>query len=389
VACIAGGLQDPLISDWYWTAHEMFDLLSFDDFMKEFRVKWLPNDWEQDICCRVLGMKQARPFWEWAMKMRSLNMLLCGMATHLDDTSLLNQLEANLKPSLSRACNNERVSEETLDKWLDKVKILDEKKHREHQQQWVDAEEASHSHLKRNTTSAGLSDSSRRYNTFCSMATTEKGNGGGKPKHFDATKALPKLTDAERTLLFDNEGCLKCHRFLVNHCSANCPNDFPPTLTYKTLTAEDINAARRKTGKAIASVVDISHRSGSLLIAAIMPPTNDNTILEGDSADLLKDSDDSVSPHSVPFSFPHYHWKCAVNNVNSLDRFEVDALIDNGSHTVLIHDDLTERLGLRRRKLLDPMNVSLALLNSGNHVVTTLTDWVKLKLYDRNNLWCS
>jgi hypothetical protein len=35
------------------------------------------------------------------------------------------------------------------------------------------------------------------------------------------------------------------------------------------------------------------------------------------------------------------------------------------------------------------MNVSLALSNSGNRVVTTLTDWVKLKLYDRNNLWCS
>jgi len=40
VACIAGGLQDPLISDWYWTAHKTFDVLSFDDFMKEFRLKW-------------------------------------------------------------------------------------------------------------------------------------------------------------------------------------------------------------------------------------------------------------------------------------------------------------------------------------------------------------
>jgi hypothetical protein len=348
VAHIAGGLQDPLISDWYWTAHEMFDLLLFDDFMKEFRVKWLPNDWEQDICRRVLGTKQAGPFWEWAVKMRSLNTLLHSTATHLDDVSLLNQLEANLEPSLSCACDDERVSKETLDKWLDKVKILDEKKRRERQQQQADAEEAAHSHLKRNTTSAGLSDSSRHYNTFHGTVTTEKGNGGGKPKHFDSTKALPKLTDAERTLLFDNEDCLKCHRFLVNHRSANCPNDFPPTLTYKTLTAEDVNAACRKTGKTIASVADISCGSGSLPIAAIMPPTNDNAILEGDSADLSKDSDDSVSPHSIPFSFLHYCWKCAVDNVNSLDRFKVDALIDNGLHTVLICDNLTERLGLRR-----------------------------------------
>ena len=389
VTCIAGGLQDPLISDWYWTAHETFDVLSFDDFMKEFRLKWLPNDWEQDIQRRVLGTKQASLFWEWAVKIRSLNTLLRGMPTHLDDASLLNQLEANLEPSLSCACDDERVNEDTLDKWLDKVKILDEKKRRECQQQRADAEEAACSHLKHNMTSAGLAEPSRRYNTFCGNMMTERGNNGGKPKHFNATKMLPKLTDAERMLLFNNEGCLKCCRFLVNHRSANCPNDFPPALNYKTLTAEDVNAARRKTSKTITIVADTSRGSGSLPITAIMPPTNDSAILEGDSADLSKDSDDSVSHHSVPFSFPHYRWRCTVDSVNSLDRLEVDALIDNGSHTVLIHDNLTERLGLRRRKLIDPMNVSLVLSDSDNRVVTTLTDWVKLRLFDRNNLWSS
>jgi hypothetical protein len=39
MAHIAGGLQDPLISNWYWTAHETFNILSFNDFMKEFRLK--------------------------------------------------------------------------------------------------------------------------------------------------------------------------------------------------------------------------------------------------------------------------------------------------------------------------------------------------------------
>jgi len=61
---------------------------------------------------------------------------------------------------------------------------------------------------------------------------------------------------------------------------------------------------------------------------------------------------------------------------------EVNVLIDNGSHTVLICDNLTEHLGLRQQKLIDPMNVSLALSDSDNRVVTTLMDWVKLKLFD-------
>jgi len=35
IARVAGGLQDPLIADWYWTSQATFDVMSFDDFMKE------------------------------------------------------------------------------------------------------------------------------------------------------------------------------------------------------------------------------------------------------------------------------------------------------------------------------------------------------------------
>ena len=388
VARIAGGLQDLLLADWYWTGQETFNALSFDDFMKEFHNKWLPNNWEQDIRRKVLGTKQSGVFWEWAVKMQSLNTLLRGTTTHLDDATLLNQLKANLEPWLSRACDDKRIKEDTLDKWLDKVKIVDEKKHREQQQQQVDAEEAARAHLKCNTTSAGLSELSRCYNTFHGGPTNNKTSGSSR-KPFDATKSLPKLTDTEWTLLFDNEGCLKCHCFFVTHHSANCLNEFPSGMGYKALMAEDIKSAHRKTSNPVASVAESSRRSGILPIAAIMPPTNDNAILEGDSSDLLKDSDDSVSGHSVPFSIPHYRWKCVVDGVDSLDRLEIEVLIDNGSHTVLIHDDLVDRLKLRRRKLHKPMNILLALSDSENHIVTTLSEWVKLKLFDRNNLWSS
>jgi len=170
--------HDPLISDWYWTGQVTFDALSFEDFMKEVRNQWLANDWEQDVCRKVLGMKQSGSFWEWAMKMRSWNTLLWGTSAHLDDAGLLNQLEANLEPWLSRACDDERIKEADLDKWLDKVKIVDEKKHRERQQQRADVEEAACSHLKQNMTSAGLSEPSRRYNTFQGPASDRSSTKG-------------------------------------------------------------------------------------------------------------------------------------------------------------------------------------------------------------------
>ncbi|KAH6901228.1 hypothetical protein BKA70DRAFT_1436266 [Coprinopsis sp. MPI-PUGE-AT-0042] len=37
---------------------------------------------------------------------------------------------------------------------------------------------------------------------------------------------LPALTDAEKRLLFDNDGCFKCRRPFVGHQTAACPNNF-------------------------------------------------------------------------------------------------------------------------------------------------------------------
>jgi hypothetical protein len=79
----------------------------------------------------------------------------------------------------------------------------------------------------------------------------------------------------------------------------------------------------------------------------IMPLINDSAVLEGDSSNLSKDSDDSVSTHSVLLSVPHYRWRCVIDDRNSIDRTHIEALIDNGSHTVLIQDELVNRLGLR------------------------------------------
>jgi hypothetical protein len=54
----------------------------------------------------------------------------------------------------------------------------------------------------------------------------------------------------------------------------------------------------------------------------------------------------------------------------------VTALIDNGSHSVLIDDGLVRRLGLRRRKLPAPQRVRLAM---GEEEIV-FSEWVKLRL---------
>ena len=119
---------------------------------------------------------------------------------------------------------------------------------------------------------------------------------------------LPRLTDVERSLLFDNKGCLKCRHFFVKHCAADCPNNFLSAVGYKVLTNEDVNATRHKQTNVVATVAEYSQGLGNLPVATIMPPTNDHAILKGDSSDLSVDSNDSVSDHSVPLSILHYCW---------------------------------------------------------------------------------
>ena len=201
----------------------------------------------------MLGTKQTGAFWEWAVKMRSWNTLLWGTSAHLNNARLLNQLKANLEPWLSHTCDNERIKEADLDKWLDKVKIIDKKKCREWQQQWADVEEAACSHLKWNMTSASLSEPSCHYNTFRGPA-----NDRSSTKGKENVNKLPRLTNTERSLLFDNEGCLKCRCFFVKHCAADCPNDFPMPMTYKTLMSEDVNVARCKTSSTVVTIAKSS-----------------------------------------------------------------------------------------------------------------------------------
>ena len=67
--------------------------------------------------------------------------------------------------------------------------------------------------------------------------------------------SLPKLTNAERQLLYDNDGCLKCRHVFVNHRSPSCPNDFPDATTYKPLMQGFVDAISRCLRRNIAAII--------------------------------------------------------------------------------------------------------------------------------------
>ena len=53
----------------------------------------------------------------------------------------------------------------------------------------------------------------------------------------------------------------------------------------------------------------------------------------------------------APFSVPHFRWHCLLDGPNTEFSIPVDALIDNGSHLVLIDDALVKNSAGGREKM--------------------------------------
>jgi hypothetical protein len=126
-------------------------------------------------------------------------------------------------------------------------------------------------------------------------------------------------------------------------------------------------------------------------VAAVMPLINKSSVLGGNEPV----SDDSMSPHvddlvSCPLSVPHLRWKAAVHipDTVSLRMHTVDTMIDNCSHLVLIDEKTVSRLQLRRHNLHKKISIDVALKNDSKKKIA-LKEWVRLKLYDTDNVWAA
>jgi hypothetical protein len=391
VASIAGNMQDDLISDWYWTDEVRINALTFENFLKEMRTKWLKKGWQKDIRRRVLGTKQnGEAFWDWAVRMRGLNALLRDTPSHLSDAILQSQLDANFDATLCTACDEDEVGDiADFEEWLAAVKEVDERVKRDRLQAKADAEEAARmSGLKHTANAAGFGDNSRKANVPATMKTmaAKSIDNRGVPAA-GTTSKLTKLTPEEHGWLKANGGCFKCRQ--VGHLARDCPDGDENVPKAGSSSNADGQRTRPQTSKSINAIVENDNvapvqivATTSYPVAAIMPPANSSCVLSEEGA-----SDDEVSLHSVPLTVPHLRWKATIESGDPLclSRPTIDTMLDHGSHLVLIRPELVENLKLRKRSLKNPIPIGLAL--EGKDPGGSFHEWVKLKLYDPSNLW--
>jgi hypothetical protein len=379
MACCADHNQE----DWFDNNESTLSKLSFEDFFKQFSKHFRDKDWEvklrNDLINSKLGAEQE--FFVWATECQTKNSLLKGTTSHHSEEALIRLLQANMDEDLRAKSKSCTVS--SFKEWMDEVSTVDENRARDRKavREMISAE------TRKRPASAILTGPSRKANTSGGQA-----NNNTTASSSSVNAILPKLTENEKKLLKLHEGCNKCRRFYAGHWSKTCPNEFPDAATYRTLTAEMAEAAKKKQGgkgtkqntvnviaESAQNAIDSEEESSFSVsvqgVNAILSPI----------PDLVTDPEDSDGV-SAPLKIPHIFWNCKVLTPGG-DTERVKALVDDGAHLVLIHPDLVHRLSLRTFQLKKPENVEVAI--DRKKEVFSLSRYVKLRCTTTDSSWSS
>ena len=374
VSRILGCFENDLVNDWISVNRDRFTELTFAEFMVEFRARWLPHDWEQNVRSKILSARlypKKQRFEEWAASIQSLNVSLRGTASHLDDSRIRLQLEAGLDEELQISARDAKAhEEESLHPWISKIKDLDNRRIIQRKRVAEAVEEAMKSNKKPFTSSSRYANTSDNKSSSASSASSSR-------------DFPPKLTDEERRLLMEHAGCLKCRKFYAGHRAHQC-NTTISGKGYKVLTAQDAQRAKGAHASKspntqtnnnvsmnnIASISEVPQKPNQTddFIAAVFPSLSSSAVGDGSFSDGSDSSFAPVSP-PPPLKSKHFIWNCTLTGPAVTFPINKPSLIDNGCHMVLIRPDLVEELGLPILALENPENVNVAISFSKNGVL--------------------
>ena len=271
--------------------------------------------------------------------------------------------------------------------WIAKLKQLDIKRQTEMERWKTMCQAAVHEAKRPNLGNGFLASNGNQTNASRSNGSASNARSSSSTQ---TNKTYPpKLMTEERQLLFDHEGCLRCHVFYARHHANQCQMVLSGT-NYKTHTLQDALRAKAKSSRpapvaAITDTFSMSFSPDNDLVAAVFPPGSSSTA----DKSLSDSSEASLASVSItpPLKGKHLIWSCILNNDADTISVKADALIDSGSHMALIHPDLVSRLKLQSYKLAHPERVSVAMGSSA--LINKLTHYVIIEPTSIDRLFTS
>ena len=222
---LLGCFANPLIRDWIAGKRSELSALTFPDFMKAVRKQWLPSNWEEATKTKMLSHRlepDKEKFENWVVKVQKLNVALRGTTSYCDDDELRAQLTLNIDPEL-RSKAAKTGPHKDLSSWIEAVTEID----RERQQD----KKRLNDHLE-------LFMRSHKRPFVPSRSFTGSDQTPAAPANSSSSPYPPRLTEEERHLLQEHDGCFKCRTFYAGHRQGTCTTTVSGK-GYKPLTAQD------------------------------------------------------------------------------------------------------------------------------------------------------
>jgi hypothetical protein len=258
-------------------------------FMDKLHRRFLPDNWELEIHNdqEADTMKKNDNFVDWVTRVKKKNAVLVNTGFHLDDEHLRSFLQAHLYHELMQLVFDTTTPSGVklyaltdLAKWEHEVQRLDNFRRRQQKVIREALQEANH----RRNGKTGVPSRSRQ-----PERKLESSSSG------DSDRCLP-LTDSERSVLKEYNGCFKCRKVLQTHVSRDCTAPWPRRDGYRTVqrpSQSEIDAFDKKkdngldkrgragTGAALSSDTRPAKRQKKEATASIVPAAQS----EGDSSD--------------------------------------------------------------------------------------------------------
>ena len=366
---LLGCFGNALVRNWIGGKRAALSALTFEEFMAEFRKRWLSSNWENatrtKLLCYCLDPGKEN-FDTWVLKVQKLNVALWGTTSYFDDNALRTQLAVNLDEELRiKADRSQKCKTQDLCKWIEAVSEIDRDRQYDKKRLNDHLENYWRAHK-------------RPFREPRRAPSPEAGPTASSASSSSSSPYPPKLTEEERRLLLEHEGCFKCCTFYAGHRQATCTASISGK-GYKTLTAQDAARAKAQQNPRRSTTVAVVSDAGQKktldspdLMAALFPELEDEDELS--FSEPSHDSLPSVSP-PPPLKCKHLTWNCVLTGPS--DSFSVKALIDSGAHMVLIRPSFARKLRLPILSLPNPEHVNVAI--SGDNSARSLSHYIILQ----------
>jgi hypothetical protein len=318
------------------------DKLTLEEYIAELSAHVLDKNWAHQTRQQILSARQPEGsrFVDWRIEMENLNAVLTTSAQRfaLTPEALRGLLEANARAALATSLAHKPIDATlSYQDWSDEVHSRD--------QDLRDEEKRLDAQLTVNR------NAYREKKTLLQrMESKPTGNGAYKTSASNNTDqtsraTLPKLTDEDRRLLDEHEGCRRCRVFYTDHRGDNCPmkktNTWPDPATYKPLTQAMALAAKPKR-------VPVGY------VPDLTTMDDDEADGEFDDEDGFYDEETYALPadNPPPFTMPHlYAHVLATSPSDPNSTVSTKCLLDVGCPSTVISGRLATKLGLRRYPL--------------------------------------